>query len=318
MARSKKSGQSLSDIADLLQCPTRKQPITLLETNEMAVSGDAEYKIPMVSGQPVLVDFENSILDRQTLLSSSAVSLIASRRITRPWWKRALLGVNRTAPVSAHDMLQALGSGVDAPVILIAGGGTASDGAEVLYESENARIIAFDVYASPLTDFVADAHAIPLKDESVDAVWIEAVLEHVLSPHEVADEIWRVLKPDGLVYAATPFMQPVHEQAYDFSRFTESGHRWLFRKFSSIDSGVTTGPGTALFQMMRYAFGAMAGNRKVGSILSLPFFWLRFIDLFSNRQHSSDAASGVYFLGRKSQTSLAPRDMPAAFKGVRK
>jgi hypothetical protein len=32
-------------------------------------------------------------------------------------------------------------------------------------------------------------------------------------------------------------MQQVHERAYDFSRFTQSGHRWLFKRFSEINAG---------------------------------------------------------------------------------
>ena len=43
---------------------------------------------------------------------------------------------------------------------------------------------------------------------------------------------------DGVVYAETPFLQAVHEGPWDFTRFTESGHRWLFRAFERLDSGV--------------------------------------------------------------------------------
>ncbi len=85
------------------------------------------------------------------------------------------------------------------------------------------RIAAFDIYYSANVQFIADAHSILLRDASVDAVVIQAVLEHVLDPQQVVDEIWRVLKPSGLVYAETPFLQHVHEGAYDFTRFTESG-----------------------------------------------------------------------------------------------
>ena len=35
----------------------------------------------------------------------------------------------------------------------------------------------------------------------------------------------------GIVYAETPFMQQVHEGAYDFTRYTVLGHRYLFKKF---------------------------------------------------------------------------------------
>ena len=313
MSHSKITGQTMADISDVLRCPATRQDVVAESDGALRI-GDAP--VPQASGQPVLVDFENSILERAAVLEAQAESLIPERRRTRSLWKRVVLGENRATPASARQLLDFLVEHGTPPVILIVGGGTLSDGAQVLYDAENVQLISFDVYASPYTDFVADAHAIPLRDQSVDAVWIEAVLEHVLSPHEVAEEIWRVLKPNGIVYAGTPFLQPVHEQAYDFTRFTENGHRWLFRKFDCLDSGVTAGPGTVLFQLLRYAMGAVFSNRKIGSMMAAPFFWLRFIDRLSNRQHSSDAASGVYFLGRRAETALRPSDMPSQFKGV--
>ncbi len=55
----------------------------------------------------------------------------------------------------------------------------------------------------------------------------------MLEPERVVSEIARVLKPAGMVYSEIPFMQQVHEGAYDFTRFTDSGQRWLFRQFKS-------------------------------------------------------------------------------------
>jgi ubiquinone/menaquinone biosynthesis C-methylase UbiE len=122
------------------------------------------------------------------------------------------------------------------------GGGAVGSGIAQLYSDPRVEIIGFDVYSSSVTNFIADAHKIPLQDSSVDGVWIQYVLEHVLEPEKVISEVYRVLKLNGLVYAETPFMQQVHEQAYDFVRFTESAHRWLFRDFKLIDSGSATGP----------------------------------------------------------------------------
>ncbi len=83
--------------------------------------------------QPVLVDFDNSIPDRQGLLSSQGESLIAARRLTRPWWKRLVPGENRTSPASACQLVTILKSEQDSSVVLIVGGGTISDGTQILY-----------------------------------------------------------------------------------------------------------------------------------------------------------------------------------------
>jgi SAM-dependent methyltransferase len=170
-------------------------------------------------------------------------------------------------------------------------------------------LVGTDVYASPNTVLVADAHRLPFANACFDGVWIQAVLEHVLEPHTVAAEIFRVLKPSGLVYADTPFMQQVHEQAYDFTRFTLSGHRWLFRNFSEIESGVVAGAGTAAVWSMRYFWRALTGNTSLGTLLAAPFFWLRFFDKLAKPRHNADAASGVFFFGMKGNESLRPKDM---------
>lgn len=99
------------------------------------------------------------------------------------------------------------------------------------------NIVSFDIYDSVNVQFVADAHMIPFRNDIFDLIIIQAVLEHVLDPHKVVSEITRVLKLQGIVYAETPFMQQVHEGPYDFTRFTESGHRFLFKSYNLISSG---------------------------------------------------------------------------------
>lgn len=42
--------------------------------------------------------------------------------------------------------------------------------------------LVFELYPSPPTHAVADAHRIPLPDASVEAVWAQAVLEHGAVP----------------------------------------------------------------------------------------------------------------------------------------
>ena len=272
---------------------------------------------PIVGGQPVLIDFTNSIVGRDRFEEAAGQSPIKrSARGLRYWVRRIAFGENDVAPVYAKRLLGLLAK-VDRPVILIVGGGTRGVGCDLLYDSLDVRLIVFDIYASPETQFVADSHGIPLETGSVDAVWIQAVLEHVLEPWRVAEEIHRVLKPDGLVYAETPFMQHVHEGAYDFTRFTESGHRWLFRRFDRIASGPVGGPGSVLIWSIRSAMTGVFRNRKIGEILTLPFFWLRWLDWLIGKSYASDGASGVFFLGRRSETAIEPRDVVSAFRGVR-
>ena len=201
------------------------------------------------------------------------------------------------------------------PRILVIGGGTVGDGLEGLYDDPTVDLISFDVYASPATQFVGDGHSIPLADGSVDGVIVQAVLEHVLEPTIVANEIHRVLRTGGIVYADTPFLQQVHEGAYDFTRFTDSGHRFLFRRFERIDSGTVAGAGTALRWSVDYFVRALTRSVPLGRIVSLCFFWLSYLDRFLDPKHSVDGASSVFFLGRKTAEPITGADIIDYYQG---
>ena len=139
------------------------------------------------------------------------------------------------------------------------------------------------------------------------------MLEHVLDPADVVAEIVRVLKPDGLVYAETPFMQQVHEQAYDFTRFTKSGHRWLFRRFAGDRCGRGQWSRDGARWSIRYWVRTLTGSNKLATLATLPIFLAALFRSVRRPRARADAASGVYFLGRKSTTSLRPRDMVAYY-----
>lgn len=315
--------KSASELLPLLRCPVSGAYLQCDDGEGAHVwsqdSAGKRIDFPSVSGQPVLIDFDSSIANRDAVLATRAASLVENRRVERSLPKRVVFGSNPVEVCNAKrlaELLEQDGRG-RLPVVLVVGGGSLSEGVRYLRENTAFHIVCFDIYASGQTDFVADAHDIPLQDGVVDGVWIQAVLEHVLTPSRVAEEIARVLRPGGLVYAETPFLQPVHEKGYDFTRFTESGHRWLFRGFEAIDSGVVSGPGTTLFLHLRYFAGALFRNRRIGALAALPFFWLRYFDRIVPRTHASDMACGVYFLGRKSERVVGAGEMPAFFRGVR-
>lgn len=81
----------------------------------------------------------------------------------------------------------------------------------------------------------ADVTQTPLKPASVDCILCTEVLEHLKDPQACVDEIHRLLRDDGLVFASTPFFYPVHADPYDFQRFTEDGLLHLFRAFKSVE-----------------------------------------------------------------------------------
>jgi SAM-dependent methyltransferase len=206
----------------------------------------------------------------------------------------------------------------NAPLLLVIGGGTAGNGIEAVYADTRVRVVAFDIYGSPLTQFIADAHQIPLADQSVDAVVIQAVLEHVLEPSRVVAEIHRVLRPDGLVYAETPFLQPVHAGPYDFVRYTASGHRYLFRAFEEIAAGPVAGPGTQLLWSVDHIVRGLLCSELAGKLTRGVFFWLRYLDGLIPTAFAMDDASAYYFLGRRADRELTEHEIVGYYRGAQR
>jgi ubiquinone/menaquinone biosynthesis C-methylase UbiE len=308
-------------IESLLVCP-RCRSVLARSANGFRCSSPAcalaaEGSFPRVERWPVLVDFEASILDRETSTRAAGANPVEHRwSIGRlPAWLRPLWKPRNAAAARNVDALLAR-LPAPSPVVLVIGGGTVGNGVEALYADRRIRLVAFDIYGSPLTQFVADAHQIPLASESVDAVVIQAVLEHVLDPERVVGEIHRVLRPGGLVYAETPFLQPVHAGPYDFTRYTVSGHRHLFRSFEEIDAGVVAGPGAQLLASVEHVVRGLLRSELAGKLARATFFWMRYLDRVIPTTYAMDSASAYFFLGRRSERRLSADEIVAYYRGA--
>ena len=66
-----------------------------------------------------------------------------------------------------------------------------------------------------------------LSDDEFDYVVCTEVIEHTLRPWDALAEIWRILKPGGLLFLSVPFNFRIHGPLPDCWRFTEHGLRSL-------------------------------------------------------------------------------------------
>jgi SAM-dependent methyltransferase len=298
-----------------VRCPRCSSSLQDLGARPSCSNSTCDYSdtgFPLIDTQPVLIDFATSIFDRETYSgdNGSVLQRDVTRRSVGSRLHRFGFGKNPIAATNCAKFIDLLKQDVERPIILVIGGGAIGSGAEALYSDKGIDLVGTDVYASPYTALIADAHKLPFEDGAFDGVWVQAVLEHVLEPATAVAEIHRVLRREGLVYAETPFMQQVHERAYDFSRFTQSGHRWLFKQFSEISAGPISGAGVALLWSIRYFCRALGAGDKLSRLISLPFFWIRFLDAFGRGRVAADAASGFFFLGRRAEQAIDPHAMP--------
>ncbi len=194
------------------------------------------------------------------------------------------------------------------------GGNQKRDLDRLMSEYSNIKLIYSDVDVNADVDLFCDAHDLPFQDQVFHGIITTAVLEHVLYPEKVVSEMHRVLKDGGVIYSEIPFMQQVHEGAYDFTRYTLSGHRRLFNYFSEISSGLVAGPGTVLVWSIEHFALCFTGNNTsrllTKAMVRLVFSWLKYFDyLFKNNPQALDGASCTYFLGKKSTEKVVSDQM---------
>jgi SAM-dependent methyltransferase len=168
------------------------------------------------------------------------------------------------------------------------------------------RRIALDFCAGQGVHVRADAHTIPMRDESVDAVLCVSVLEYVTSPQQVVAECMRVLKPGGVLYISAPFVFPHHPPPDDHFRFSMSGLRALACGCTPLRVGFNRGPASTFCHILVHfiAITGSCGSRRLYGVLldaaKWGFFWVKYLDRWIGRYETAAVLHGsAYFLGRK-------------------
>lgn len=309
-----------SAIIPCLRCPVcGSGPRALPEA--MECEGGCGTAFPVVDGIPILLNEQRSLFRAEEFARRAETYFQRKPRLVEAI-DRVIpsTSLNLTARANYRELRRLLERRARQPLVLVIGGGVPGDGFEQLLRSRRIRLVETDIAIEPRTRLVCDAHDLPFAGGSFDGVIAQAVLEHVLDPQRCVAEMHRVLKPGGLVYAETPFMQQVHGGRYDFTRFTPLGHRRLFREFSEIRSGASSGPGQSLAWAIQYfCLGFARGKRSrllcnaVGRTLGAPW---KYADRYLlGREAALDGASGVYFLGARSEQPLPDRALVAQYRG---
>jgi SAM-dependent methyltransferase len=282
-------------------------------------------RYPVVRGAPIVIDESRSMFR----IEDCAATAVEEEARPRTWKTSVREVVERIAPpvganLSGAPMLARLAVDLRAESpearVLILGGGSLGVGMRSIVEEPRFLVAESDIHFGPRANVICDAHNIPFADGTFDAVIAQAVFEYMIDPFHVAEEIHRVLRPRGFVYAESPFMQQVHGGAYDFFRFSHLGHRRVFRMFDELESGVVCGPGMALSWSYRYflrAFSeAPAARALTNFFANLTSNWVtKFDSTLTRHPGSYDAASAFYFLGRRAEKPISDRDIVAGYRG---
>lgn len=303
---------------DLLQCPMCKQG-RLHDQAEALVCAVCAERYTWSGERPILLRSDNDLF-----AVSAYLQVEPDKHLSPQGWARWV--PSASVNVASTRVLNLLRSKLDAAgpcTILVVGGGRQRAWLDPLLRAVQAHQVVYsDIDTGADVDLFCDGHDLPFVDAAFDAVVTTAVLEHVLYPERVAAEITRVLKHGGLLYSELPFMQQVHEGAYDFTRYTLSGHRRLFNQFVELEAGLVAGPGTALvwaLENLVLAFVARPALRKLAKVVvRIGAGWLKYLDYWLvHKPQAMDGASCTYFYGSKAAVRVSDADIIARYVGAK-
>jgi len=102
-----------------------------------------------------------------------------------------------------------------------------------------------------LVDVICPATDLQFESNQFDTVFSTQVLEHVNDHQAAFGEISRVIKPGGYFIFSVPFTWELHEEPYDYFRFTKYGIAFLMEKygFEKIEIIPNGGKWAAIGQM---------------------------------------------------------------------
>lgn len=152
----------------------------------------------------------------------------------------------------------------------------------------NENIINIDIFPFKEVDIVAKAECLPFLDDYVDGIINTELLEHVEDPGSVLREAYRVLKHDGFIITAAPFIESFHGSPQDFYRWSYKGIVSLHKEKGFKTQKVTplAGP-TASFISIAQSWLALLLSLNIKPlyyfwviVLSIFFIPLKLLDLF--------------------------------------
>ena len=199
-------------------------------------------------------------LTAETMLRSSNQHYIATYFI--------LEDIKQAVKQHAHGALLDVGCGNKPYEQLIAPSVTSYIGCDVIQSSANA------------VDVLCPANELAFGNDSFDTVFSTQVIEHVADHQGMVKEAFRVLKPGGYAIFTAPFAWELHEEPYDFFRFSKHGLNDIFRRHGFEITLIKNNGGkwAAIFQLwMNVLFSTRRFHTWRSKLIKLFFVRLKMI-----------------------------------------
>lgn len=123
-------------------------------------------------------------------------------------------------------------------------------------------------------DIIANlCEPLPIVDCCADTIVSFQVMEHLKEPGKFLLEVFRILKKDGKILITVPFMWHVHEEPYDYFRYTCHGLKYLFDKVGFQDIAITENTGFWQMWVLKFNYHTTRFARGPLRLIWIPI-WL--------------------------------------------
>jgi SAM-dependent methyltransferase len=150
---------------------------------------------------------------------------------------------------------------------------------EKVFEGRCTEYVGCDIVQSSLqkVDILCEANNIPLEPESFDTTFSTQTIEHVADHQGLVNEAYRLTKPGGHFILSGPLYWHLHEEPYDFFRFTRYGFDYILKKagFEVVEILSNGGAWALSGQSLLHAFTNSRSNHFFIKTCRYLFFRLR-------------------------------------------
>ncbi len=148
-----------------------------------------------------------------------------------------------------------------------------------IFEGKISEYIGCDIIQSSgnCVDVICEANRIPLPDNSFETIFSTQTIEHVGDFQGMVNEAYRLCKPGGYFIVSGPMYWPLHEEPYDFHRFTKHGFNLAFSNsgFTTIEINPNGGKWALLGQVIIQTLPVWLTFPKILKLIHNKFFsWL--------------------------------------------
>ena len=135
-----------------------------------------------------------------------------------------------------------------------------------MFDDITEEYVGCDVVQSNMNkvDILCEATNIPLENETFNTIFSTQVIEHVADHQQMIREAQRLLKSEGVFIVSGPLYWHIHEEPYDFFRFTKYGFQHILENngFEVVEILANGGKWATFGQMVIHTFPQFLVKRK--------------------------------------------------------